>query len=128
MPAARKLGIRTTMVFMQDGAPPHFRKTVRQWLNQKFPERWMGREGSIAIPTPFTWPPYSPDLTPCDFFLWGHIKAIVYADGVPANLEELKQRIQQAFEEMPQEMVDNAVEAFPRRLQKCIDKEGKNVE
>ncbi|GBM92383.1 hypothetical protein AVEN_213222-1 [Araneus ventricosus] len=24
------------------------------------------------------WPPYSPDLNPCDFFLWGHMKDLEY--------------------------------------------------
>jgi hypothetical protein len=25
-----------------------------------------------------TWPPRSPDVTPCDFFLRGHVKDLVY--------------------------------------------------
>ena len=36
------------MHFMQDGAPPHFARTVRQWLDQVFEGRWIGRRG----PTP----------------------------------------------------------------------------
>ena len=24
------------------------------------------------------WPPQSPDLTPLDFFFWGHVKSLVY--------------------------------------------------
>jgi hypothetical protein len=28
---------------------------------------------------PVGWPPRSPDLAPLDFYLWGHLKAKVYA-------------------------------------------------
>ena len=41
---------------------------------------------------PFYWPPRSPDLTPLDFFLWGHVKTIVYATN-PRSLEDLKAKI-----------------------------------
>ena len=48
--------------FQQDGAPPHYGINVRQYLNEVFPDRWIGRRGHIE------WPPRSPDLTPLDFF------------------------------------------------------------
>jgi hypothetical protein len=35
------------MLFQQDGAPPHFHKEVTDFLNRKFPEKWIGRGGSI---------------------------------------------------------------------------------
>ena len=44
-----------------------------------------------------TWPPRSPDLTPCDFFLWGYIKDTVYVPPLPQNLDELKNRIRTAI-------------------------------
>ncbi|GBM98968.1 hypothetical protein AVEN_181010-1 [Araneus ventricosus] len=31
------------------------------------------------------WPPYSPDLNPCDSFLWGYIKDKVYAGNPRAS-------------------------------------------
>lgn len=48
--------------FHQDGATLHYARIVRICLNQIFPERWIGRRGSIE------WPARSPDLTPLDFF------------------------------------------------------------
>ena len=33
----------------QDGAPPHYANTVRNFLNEKFPGTWMGRRGSIEL-------------------------------------------------------------------------------
>ncbi|CAF5082377.1 unnamed protein product, partial [Rotaria sp. Silwood1] len=44
---------------------------------------------------PFDWPARSPDLTPCDFFLWGYLKDIVFQNP-PATIIELKQRIEEA--------------------------------
>jgi hypothetical protein len=62
---------RLRFYFQQDGAPPHFSIVARQWLNQWLPGRWIGRRG------PVEWPPRSPDLTPLNFFLWGHLKSVV---------------------------------------------------
>jgi len=31
------------------------------------------------------WPHGSPDLTPMDFFLWGHIKALIYTSTVDSE-------------------------------------------
>ena len=30
------------MFFMQDGAPPHFARTVRSWFDEQLPGRWIG--------------------------------------------------------------------------------------
>nr|CAH7762191.1 unnamed protein product [Callosobruchus chinensis] len=83
------LNIRQSMWFMHDGAPPHFRREVRDYLNVTFPNRWIGRNGPVA------WPPRSPDLTPCDFFLWGEMKRLVYHTEVN-TVEELSVRITEA--------------------------------
>lgn len=48
--------------FQQDGAPPHYARHVREYLNNIFPNRWIGRRGFLE------WPARSPDLTPLDFF------------------------------------------------------------
>ncbi|KAJ4434499.1 hypothetical protein ANN_23061 [Periplaneta americana] len=44
---------------------------------------------------PVPWPPISPDFTPLDFYLWGHLKAVVYSTPVN-NAEELLQRVENA--------------------------------
>ena len=38
-------------------------------------------------------PPRSPDMTPCDFFLRGYVKERVYVPPLPADLDELTNRI-----------------------------------
>ena len=82
----RLASLREDYIFQQDGAAPHRASRVRAYLNRKTNENWIGRQG------PVDWPARSPDLTPCDFFLWGHIKAKVYATPV-GNVEELKRRV-----------------------------------
>jgi len=40
-----------------------------------------------------SWPPRSLDMTPCDSFLWGYVKERVYVPPLPADLNELTNRI-----------------------------------
>jgi hypothetical protein len=121
-PKVAQLGLQADMIFMQDGAPPRWGKSVRCWLNEHFPGRWIGR-GSPTI----QWPPRSPDLTPCDFFLWGFIKSKVYSTR-PADIPELKRRIQKAFTLITREMLCHVFEAFTGRLHRTLDNRGCQVE
>ena len=34
-------------IFQQDGAPPHFARRVKEFLDQRFPNEWIGRGGLI---------------------------------------------------------------------------------
>jgi hypothetical protein len=111
-----------SLIFMQDGAPPHWSTAVRNFLSAVFPNRWMGR-GSPNLP----WPPYSPDLTPCDFFLWGWIKSQVYTTPI-ANLVELRTRIELAFASLSMQMTSRAVCSYKNRLNQCISVGGRSVE
>ena len=43
------------------------------------------------------WPPRSPDLTPYDFFSWGFVKDTVFVPPLPANLQDLWNRITAAL-------------------------------
>lgn len=45
-----------SMTFQHDGAPAHYARPMREYLNSRFPE-WIGRGG------PVPWPAHSPDLT-----------------------------------------------------------------
>jgi hypothetical protein len=122
LPVAQEFPKFHELVFMQDGAPPHWSLAVRNWLSDTLPNRWMGRS-SPNLP----WPPYSPDLTPMDFFLWGWVKQRVYRTPI-ADLIELRGRIEQAFLDLPMEMVNRSIHSYPRRLQRCMELDGKSVE
>jgi hypothetical protein len=62
---------RETLIFQHDGAPAYYCKRVREILDNRFPDRWIGRGG------PIVWPARSPDLNVLDYFVWGFIKASV---------------------------------------------------
>ena len=71
------------MWFQQDGATRHTARVTIDLLKGKFGERVISRNG------PVEWPPRSCDLTPLDFFLWGHIKSLVYVNKL-ATVDDLK--------------------------------------
>ena len=110
------------MIFMQDGAPPHYATAVRQFLNDELSGRWLGRRG------PHEWPARSCDITPCDFFLWGWAKQEVYQRS-PSNLEELEFAIRDVLANVPAEFLRKAVlEEVPDRLRKLTERNGGYVE
>jgi hypothetical protein len=66
-----------------------------------------GRVVSLHEAVP--WPLRSPDLSPCDFFLWGYLQAEVFQHR-PRSLDQLKEAIQE------------------ERLQMCIDRHGYHLD
>lgn len=107
--------------FQQDGAPPHYVRPVREWLDNHYPEQWIGRRG------PIEWPPRSPDLTPLDFFLWGHLKSVVFKTQ-PDSIEQLQQRIVQECRAISPETLENVRKQFEYRLYLCLEKNGTHFE
>jgi len=47
----------------------------------------------------------SPDLTVCDFFLWGFVKDNVYVPQLPKALPELRERIDTEIGKVTQDML-----------------------
>lgn len=108
-------------IFHQDGAPPHYSNRVRAYLDNKRPDNWIGRGGPVA------WPPRSPDLTPCDFFLWGHIKSRIY-DTPMTSIEKLKDRIRRECRLIDQETLRKVWDNTKLRLN-CLEQvKGKHIE
>ena len=115
--------MRRDIWFMQDGAQAHRGLNVRHKLHEVFGNRVSGL-GFCQI-----WSPRSPDLTPCDIFLWVHIKNQVYSSP-PATLEILRERIESEFDrlkEQPQQ-IRRVVRAMRKRAIRCIEREGWHVE
>jgi len=109
--------MRRRLYFQQDGAPAHYALNVRAWLDSKFGNRWIGRRG------PIEWPARSPDLTPCDFFLWGYLKDRVYSAKY-RTIDELKVRIREACATVTPEMCQRVCDSVSQRCQACIDRAG----
>jgi hypothetical protein len=71
-----------TFIFQQGRSPAHFHCEARQNLNTVLPGRWIGHAFGNNQPL-MLWPPRSPDITPCDFFLWGYVKDQVFIPPLP---------------------------------------------
>ena len=71
-----------------------------------------------------SWPPRSPDLTRCDFFLSGFINSKVYHTQ-PRDINELKNRISQAFSEVTMEMLHKTKASFQTRLNYVFQNNGR---
>ena len=91
-------------IYQQDGVPPHWKLTVWAYLNDNLPKIWIGHAGGEDNMM-LKWPPCSPDLTASNFFLWGYVKSLVYVPPLPANVNELKQRITIALKTVTQDML-----------------------
>jgi hypothetical protein len=70
------LFINDNMRFKHDRPQPHCLRTVRQHLNQTFSDQRIGRGG------PFSCPARSPDISTLDFWLWVHLKTLVYSEPI----------------------------------------------
>lgn len=117
------LANRRGMWFQQDGAPAHFAIAVRHLLDDRYPNRWIGRGG------PISWPPRSPDMAPLDFYLWGHLKSLVYETPVPSQQELIGRIIDGCarISETPG-IFERVRQSLRRRLRACIAADGRNFE
>ncbi|GBM78293.1 hypothetical protein AVEN_46994-1 [Araneus ventricosus] len=86
-------------------------------LKEMFPKRLVSLRGDIS------WPARSPDLSPCDYFLWGYLKSKVYKNR-PRTTEELRAAVRQEIAAMTRRVMKN----FWVRLQKCIDNKGRHLD
>ncbi|GFW50723.1 uncharacterized protein TNCV_2890251 [Trichonephila clavipes] len=76
--------------FQQDGATCHTARATIDLLKDTLGDRLISRFG------PVDWPPRSCDLTPLDYFLWGYVKSLVYADK-PQTLDHLEDNIRRVI-------------------------------
>jgi len=103
--------------FQQDSAPAHKAKKVQDFLAINTPDFW----------PPDFWPANSPDLNPCDFYLWGRVEGLacrIFHSSVSA----LKGSVVRAMTNLDPREVARAVQSFRRRVGAVISKEGRHYE
>ncbi len=59
-------------VFQQDGAPAHTANSTQTFLAKNMEAHW----------SKVVWPPYSPDLNPLDYGIWGVLQTKINATGL----------------------------------------------
>ncbi|GFU87766.1 putative transposase [Trichonephila clavipes] len=93
----------------QDGATCHTARATIDLLKDTFGDRLISRFG------PVNWPPRSCDLTPLDYFLWGYVKSLVYADK-PQTLDHLEDNIRRVIADIRPQMLEKVIENWTSRL------------
>uniref|UniRef100_A0A0N5C3F4 HTH_7 domain-containing protein n=1 Tax=Strongyloides papillosus TaxID=174720 RepID=A0A0N5C3F4_STREA len=77
----------------------------------------IGRKGAVL------WPPRNPDLTVCDYFLWGYLKQKVYSHKIN-NLNELKSIISEKIKKIPIDFIGRSIDNIIKRCEKCQEYNG----
>ncbi|GFW60018.1 uncharacterized protein TNCV_4864731 [Trichonephila clavipes] len=95
--------------FQQDGATCHTARATIDLLKDTLGDRLFSRFG------PVNWPPRSCDLTPLDYFLWGYVKSLVYADK-PQTLDHLEDNIGLVIADIRPQMLEKVIENWTSRL------------
>jgi len=116
LPSIRQLA-GDLFVFQQDSAPAHRARATVEYLRQATPE----------FISPDLWPPYSPDLNPVDYKIWGRLQDRVYQKRV-RDVDELKQRLVEVWSDFGQIIVDEAIDNWRKRLQACVRARGHQFE
>ncbi|GFV83698.1 uncharacterized protein TNCV_2554861 [Trichonephila clavipes] len=94
--------------FQKDGATFHTARATIDLLKDTFGEP-NSRFG------PVNWTPRSCDLIPLDYFLWGYIKSLVYADK-PQTLDHLEDNIRRVIADIRPQMLEKVIENWTSRL------------
>ncbi|GFV47039.1 DDE_3 domain-containing protein [Trichonephila clavipes] len=95
--------------FQQYGATCHTARATIDLLKDTFGDRLISRFG------PVNWPPRSCDLTPLDYFLWGYVKSLVYADK-PQTLDHLEDNIRRVIADIRPQVMEKVIENWTSRL------------
>ncbi|GFY14472.1 uncharacterized protein TNCV_1315261 [Trichonephila clavipes] len=95
--------------FQQDGATCHTARATIDLLKDTFGDRLISRFG------PVNWPPRSCDLTPLDYFLWGYVKSLVFADK-PQTRDHLEDNIRRVMADIRPQMLEKVIKNWTSRL------------
>ncbi len=121
-------------------------RTLKERVRRKRPELWGGRHGEHQWllhhdnASPHTsvltlaligssgiemvpHPPYSPDLAPCDYFLFPRLKAELQGHK-HRNLPDLRTAISRTLEHIPAKHYSAALDTLPVRWMKCLKASG----
>ena len=104
--------------FQQDGASSHNANRVQKYLKSKFKDRFIDKK---------RWAPRSPDLNPCDFYLWGYLKSRVY-NPLPKTLNELKSNIETQIKNITKDELKRVFLNFEKRCDLVIEAKGGHIE
>uniref|UniRef100_A0A914CEU3 Transposase n=1 Tax=Acrobeloides nanus TaxID=290746 RepID=A0A914CEU3_9BILA len=125
LPWARRTYRGQHWVWQEDGAPQGHRHSGlgQEHLPGGHRRRHQPPKRQRRVATEFT----TPDLNVMDYSIWSILEAEACAKP-HQSIETLKKSLVAAWNKIPQDMIDRAVDDFPKRLKKCIDAEGGHFE
>ena len=112
----------SNFIWMQDGASPHAMESTIQLIQSYF-SRMIAKRAPIE--TNLEWPPNSPDLTPLDYWLWGHVKPKCKKS---STVNEIKEEFTRKINRIPLRTVQRTIKEFPERLKLCLQNNGGHFE
>jgi hypothetical protein len=102
------------ILFPQGGVPPHYHCRVACFLDDIFPNKWVGRGGPIG------WPPRSPDLTSLHFHFLGYVKDQVYVPPLAQFSRKMRDRIRDAVKSVDEDILRKAWDETAFRWDVCL--------
>ena len=102
------------LYLLHDNAPVHTSNVA---------QRSIERNDFVQLPHP----PYSPDLAPSDFYLFGHLKRFLKGKHF-VNIDALRDATEDFFSSCTPEFFEKAFDDLIRRWKKCIELKGLYVE
>lgn len=96
-------------IFQQDGAACHTANTVKSWFEE------------MNIPV-LKWPSSSPDLSPIET-LWHQMKKVLRTSPV-RTIPELKQKLQEIWNNFQPEYCKSLVDTMPKRIDAVLKQKG----
>jgi histone-lysine N-methyltransferase SETMAR len=101
-------------ILLQDNATPH-----RHLDLQNLEQRW-GWEVLAH-------PPYSPDLAPCDYWLFSRVKEHLRGKGFDSE-DDIKTAVTASLKRPTADKYRAEIDRLPRRWEKCMDSAGYYIE
>ena len=101
-------------ILHHDNAPAHSSHLVQQFLT---------KHGTAQLQQP----PCSPDLSPCDFFLFPRLKKVLKGHRFEAT-EDIKRNSTKRLLDNPKEEFEKCFQQWQKRWSKCVVAEGNCVE
>ena len=105
------------MWMQQDGATCHTANETVAWLQTRFCDKLISRNG------PVNWPPRSCDVTPLDYFLWGYVKSLVYAKK-PATIDALEANIVRVIHDVRPAVLEKVTQNWTQRMRYLVNSRG----
>jgi len=120
-PELRRRGIDLSSVwFQQDGATARTARASMSVLREMCPQHVISRGDDVP------WPARSPDLSACDYFLWGYLKSRIFVSK-PKTIAKLKRSIKEEIAAIPEQMTRRVMENFGVRLKQCLRNGGRRM-